>query len=64
MTSTTVVDGMCFSFSQLAVAEAFFLSGQSMNVAAPKPQDAGRLLSICPDVVKILAVVALRKGVL
>jgi hypothetical protein len=35
-----------------------------MQVTAPTPKSAGRLLAVGPDVAKLLAVVALRKGVL
>jgi hypothetical protein len=35
-----------------------------MQVTASTPQAEGRLPTICPDVSKFLAVVALRKGIL
>jgi hypothetical protein len=35
-----------------------------MQVTAPAPQTTGRLLTVCPNVAELLAVVALRKAVL
>jgi hypothetical protein len=71
MTTATIVGGMCcFSFSQLAVAacrcwrSVLPLRTVCMQVADHTPQAAARILAICPDVAKLLAAVALCKGIL
>jgi hypothetical protein len=59
-----------FSLCQPAVTASW--SGSSVlffrtlfvQVAAPAPQTTGRLLTVCPNVAELLAVVALRKAVL
>jgi hypothetical protein len=72
MTTATVLCGLCcFYFSQVAVAacrcwrSVLPVRTVSMQVAATHtPQAAVRLLAICPDVAKLLEIVALRKGIL
>jgi hypothetical protein len=70
MTTATVVGRMCcFSFSQLAVAdvgveEAFSLLRQSLCKWLSPYHAAGRLLAIHPDMAKLLAILALLKGIL
>jgi hypothetical protein len=41
-----------------------FLVAFLVQVTAPAPQAAGRLLAICPDVAKLLVVMVLRKTIL
>jgi hypothetical protein len=66
-----VIGGMGFlALHKLAVTADW--SGESVlllwtlfvQVAAPAPQITGRLLTVCPDVAELLAVMALRKAVL
>jgi hypothetical protein len=62
--------GWAFSYRQLAVAACwcgryiFFFRTLLVQVAATAPQTTGRLLAVFPNVVELLAVMALRKPVL
>jgi hypothetical protein len=71
MTAATVVGRTCWlTFGHLAVAARQHWGGIPIlwvvfvQVAATTPQAARRLLAICPDVGKLLAIIALGKGML
>jgi hypothetical protein len=71
MSAATVIGGMGFlSLRQLAVtacwcgSSIFLLWAVLVQVSAPAPQTAGRLLAISPDEAKLLAGVALGKSIL
>jgi hypothetical protein len=71
MSAALIICGMeFFSFHQLTVAACWggryipFLGALLVQVTTPAPQVAGRLLAVCPDVAKLLAVMALLKTIL
>jgi hypothetical protein len=71
VSATPVIGGMgVFSIRQPTVAACWdgrcipFLGALLVQVTAPEPQAAGRLLAVCPEVAELLAVMALRKTIL
>jgi hypothetical protein len=71
VSAAPIIGGMGLSsFRQQTVAACWggrcihFLRALLVQVTAPAPLAAGRLLAGCPDVVEMLAVVALRKLIL